>query len=185
MIVNIRGTSGSGKSTLAREVMKLYGGDRLNFKEEGRRRPLGYLLRAVGRRPLAVLGSYESTCGGCDTISCYARIFALIRESHSTGCNVLAEGLLLSEETARTIALHREGFPLVVVHMDVDVERCIEDVKARRAAAGNERPLNEDNTRRRVGVIQRAVAKLEAAGVTVFRGDRERSAGYLSEVLGL
>ena len=185
MIVNVRGTSGSGKSTLAREVMTMYGGTRLHFKEPGRRRPLGYVLRAEGHRPLAVIGSYESACGGCDTINCYDRCFALARESHGTGCDVLMEGLLLSEETQRTIKVHQDGIPIVVVHLTVDIEQCITDVKARREAQGNLRPLNEENTRRRVAVIERAVAKLEAAGLTVFKGSREYCAGVVQEVLKL
>ena len=185
MILNVRGTSGSGKSTLAREIMTLYGGTRLNFKEEGRKRPLGYLLRAANHRPLAVVGSYESSCGGCDTINCYDRCFALARESHGTGCDVLMEGLLLSEETQRTIKLHNEGIPLVVIHLQVDIEQCITDVKARREAAGNLRPLVENNTRRRVAVIERAVGRLREAGVTVFAGGREYCAGVAQEVLGL
>lgn len=185
MILNVRGTSGSGKTTLAREIMQVYGGTRLNFKEPGRRRPLGYLLRAEGHKPLAVIGSYESSCGGCDTINCYDRVFALARESHGQGCDVLMEGLLLSEETQRTIRLHQDGIPLVVVHMQVDIEQCIVDVKARRLAQGNERPLNEENTRRRVGVIERAVSKLAAAGVTVFAGDRDYCTSVALETLGL
>lgn len=185
MILNVRGTSGSGKSTLAREVMTLYGGTRLHFKEEGRKRPLGYVLRAPERRPLAVIGSYESSCGGCDTINCYDRCFALARQSHGTGCDVLMEGLLLSEETQRTIRVHQDGIPIVVLHLTVDIEECIASVKARRLADGNEKPLNEANTRRRVAVIERAVAKLEAAGLTVFRGNRDYCAGVAQEVLGL
>ena len=105
-IINIRGTSGSGKSTLARRIMEQYP-HRVVFRREGRKQPIGYLYQRDASpntkgRQLAVIGHYETPCGGCDTIQKMDDIFQLVRDSHEAGHDVLFEGLLISADMKRT-----------------------------------------------------------------------------------
>lgn len=148
MIINVRGTSGSGKSYLIRSIMDLYG-SRLRYRETGRKRPLGYLcLRPAGGRSLAVIGHYETACGGCDTIPTLETAFGLVRMAHTAGHDVLFEGLLINSDRKRTIEMHEDSLPLTVITLDTPLDLCLESVKLRRTAkAGdNAKELNPRNT---------------------------------------
>lgn len=147
MIINIRGTSGSGKSTLVRRVVELYGA-RTAYYEEGRKQPLGYTYnRKVAPRgfeqplgrPLAVVGHYETDCGGCDTIPKMERIFELVKTSHNQGCDVLFEGLLISADIKRTIELHEwckaNNVGMMVVALSTPIDECIASINQRREAS--------------------------------------------------
>lgn len=161
MIVQIRGTSGSGKSTAMREIMRGLG-EWEPVYSSGRKKPLYY------RRPEAVvLGHYESPCGGCDTIGSARQVYDLAATLQvvNSGRAILCEGLLLSED----VKWSKQMPGLRVVFITTPVEECIERIKARRADAGNDRPLNESNTRNRVAVIERARIKLMEAGVECRR----------------
>ena len=154
MIIQIRGTSGSGKSTVMRTVM---GNSRLwnAVIEPPRRKPLFYLNDS----DWAVLGHYETQCGGCDTIGSAKAVYDLIGTFRGT--NILCEGLLLSEDTKWTLQMS----DVRVLYLATDVEECIRRIQKRRREAGNDKPLNESNTRNRVAVIDRSRVKLETAGV--------------------
>lgn len=191
MIINIRGTSGAGKSTIVNNVT-----DAFPILEPvltpGRKRPLYYLCRlAPGEFPtLAIVGSYESPCGGCDTIKTKAEAFELIKALYGkVAQHVLFEGLLISEDTGYTLDL--DGvFPddLLVALINLPVEECVASVNARRAAKrGPDAPgVNPENTTRRHAVIARAVDKLHEAGVPTFTGSRaEVEALVLEKVLAL
>ena len=160
MIIQIRGTSGSGKSTVMRTVMNLLGGFPAVLRPvfvEGRKKPLYYSGAGV-----SVLGHYESPCGGCDTIHGYEALLSLTRERAAAG-HVLMEGLLLSEDSKNTLTLPADT--LRVIFLNTGLETCLERIRGRRAARGNDKPLNVDNTANRVRTIARARTKLEAAGV--------------------
>lgn len=144
-----------------RTVINLLGGHPKVLKPfyvEGRKKPLYYSDGKV-----SVIGHYESPCGGVDTISGYNTLMNLVRERADVG-HVLMEGLLLSEDSKQTI-LHLRNRPLRVLYLNTPLETCIERIKGRRAARGNEKPLNETNTRNRYGVILRTRARLEAAEI--------------------
>lgn len=160
LIIQIRGTSGSGKTTLLRTVVNKLGGFEIEFKSvrvEGRRNPLYY-----ANRSLSVLGSYESVCGGCDTIHGYDQLIPLAIERHKVG-NVLMEGLLLSEDVKQTLTLPNKA--LRILFLDTPLNTCIERIKIRRAARGNDKPLSITNTSRRVDVIRRAKERLQSEGI--------------------
>ena len=214
MIINIRGTSGSGKSTLVRRVMEQYS-FKTAFKIDGRKQPIGYLLSKKGSdQRLAIIGHYETACGGCDTISLRSESFRLIREANAAGYNVLFEGLLLSEEVNYTAALHQDGMELVVVGLDkVPTELCLSSINQRRRDAEDERiakvnhynqellvvgsnkkpkpiperkgPVNPHNTVRRVGTVNRSMERLKDAGVTVHSCDREEAFALIAQELNL
>ena len=68
IIVNPRGAGGSGKTTLVRRVMAAYR-DPAPILRPGRARPIGFRLAHPGYgHPLAIIGAYGATRGGCDTI---------------------------------------------------------------------------------------------------------------------
>lgn len=194
MIINIRGTSGSGKSTLVRDLMAMYG-RQTSFKEEGRKQPIGYVCDPVqdgsGRdiHSLAVVGHYETACGGCDTINKMERIFDLVRQSHRDGLNVIYEGLLISADVNRTQALHDEGMPLTVVGLDkVPIELCLSSVNGRRLArVGPEKftPVKEKNTRSKFRGVYLSMDRLRAAGVKVESCDRDEAMAVIRREFGL
>jgi hypothetical protein len=180
-IINIRGTSGAGKSHLARRILALYP-DRIPNYVHGRRQPITYLCSRPGHhRPLLVLGHYEVEGGGADNVAQRDQAFAIMTEAVTAGTGVFWEGVVYSDEVTRTVDLERtaqeNGQRLYVILLTTPVEQCLADIRARRERAGNVKPLNEANTRSRVGAIQRACSRLRDAGVPVERLDRE--AAYL------
>lgn len=166
MIIQLRGTSGSGKSTAMRRIMEQliapYQPGWSPIYQPGRKQPLYYSMGGV-----VVLGHYESPCGGCDTIGSARQVYELITTllEANPGLVVLAEGLLLSEDTKWSSQLP----DLRVLFLSTEVDECIRRIYQRRSEAGNDKPLSENNTRRRVGVIERARIKLLESGVTVRR----------------
>lgn len=143
VIANPRGIGGSGKTELVRRILVDYGwgeGGRVEpIHHRGRHRPIAYrLLHPQGGRPLAVLGHYEATCGGCDTIRLadggLDEAFRLADRYAAGGHDVLLEGLLLSAEHRQSAAL-AEVHELHVLRLDTPLDRCIQNVIARRRAS--------------------------------------------------
>lgn len=183
MIINLRGTSGSGKSTLVRKIMELYGAP-VRVKVEGRRQPLMYICPMDSHPSLAVIGHYETPCGGCDTIPSLDRVYELVEQAHQRGYDVLYEGLLVSAEVNRCIALAQRA-PLVVVALDVPLELCLESVNARRRARDPEKPdVNPKNTISKHRAVQTAARRLREAGVdTHVCTDRESALAVARGIL--
>lgn len=169
MIVNVRGNSGSGKSHLVRSLMDLTSFEQ--FFVDGRRRPMGYRLDFD--RPLTILGHYETPCGGCDTLGSFNEIFRWVRAEAERGRDVLFEGLLISEESRRTIELSR-NFEVVVALIDMLPEECLSWINLRRRERNPEAiDVDPKNTVARWRRIEGAFRKLDAAGVTCARGNRD------------
>lgn len=162
MIIQIRGTSGSGKTYVMRKVIEairsLDSWDKVYL--EGRKKPLNYSTTFRGKR-VAVLGHYESACGGCDNIGSAKAVFDLIGETEAD--SILCEGLLLSEDTKWSSQLS----DLKVVFLSTPLEDCLKQIAQRREAAGNDKELNPLNTSKRVAVIDRARVKLKETGAEV------------------
>lgn len=193
MIINIRGTSGSGKSTLVRKLMSCYD-QKVAYKEEGRRQPIGYVLSRPSGRSLAVIGHYETTCGGCDTISKMEHIFELVKKSASLGMDVVFEGLLISADVNRTVELWKwvedYGGPsdgsMLVVALDVPLQVCLDSVNARRHARNPDLPpVNPRNTESKHKGVQQSMRRLEAAGVPAVSLDRDAALARIKAELGL
>lgn len=148
IVINPRGAAGSGKTEFVRQLLAAYGwpfsGDVDPLYQDGRGRPIAYrLAHPAGGRPLAVLGEYAGTRGGCDTIDNRAGGLAgalrLAGDFSRDGYDVLLEGLVLSceyrlsEDFARCHALH-------VLHLDTPVDQSIRNLVARRRAGAGVRP---------------------------------------------
>lgn len=181
MIINIRGTSGSGKSHLIRAIMALYARPTKIFdrsipegKTKPRKQPIGYICGGDKGRMLAVVGHYETPCGGCDTIPNMERIFELVRLAHSEGSHVLFEGLLISADIKRTLALHDDGLPLKVIALETELEACLAGVNDRRMKRmGNKyTPVPSKNTESKFKGVKSSMRKLQANGVDARWCDR-------------
>lgn len=228
MIINIRGTSGTGKSTLARQLMALYQPNPLRYREEGRKQPLGYRYKRKGSgvcnnteaflsgenngcdgtgctlhgpagHDLAVVGHYETDCGGADTIPDYEKLMKLVVQGAAAGMDVLFEGLLFSGDVKHTIALHDKvialGDRLHVVAIQMPLDVCVASVNQRRrekverqAAARLEQPIykpdvNPKNTIAKHRGLTLACQRLEASGVTVHRPEGREAAFQLCKEL--
>lgn len=187
--INIRGTSGAGKTTLARQIMDCYENSKPLYVE-GRKRPIAYLLtrkrESFVTKPLVVLGSYESTCGGVDTIPKRADTFKLIRQSHKRGFDVLAEGVVLSDEVGHTVELVKDDVPVLVIGLMTPLERCLENINSRRRKKNpNAEPVNPDNTSRRIGAIERSMKRLDDGGVKTIWLSYEEAFEAIQNHLGL
>jgi len=176
MIIQIRGTSGSGKTTVVNRFRELSDDWEPVFQAK-RKRPLYYRRGST----LALLGHYESPCGGCDTIGSARQVFDLIKKMEGRFENILCEGLLLSEDTKWSSQLE----DLRVLFLTTDLETCLDRVRARRRAAGNDKPLSVDNTSKRVAVIERARIKLLNGGVECYRVSPEQATKRLCSWLGV
>ena len=185
MIINIRGTSGSGKSSLARRVMEMYGGARLRIRKEGRTRPYGYLLQRLnGGKWLYVPGHYECPCGGCDTIKGLDEVFDCVRKAHDAGHDVLFEGLIVCSDHNRTRALNDDGYPLLVVSLNLSVDECVESINIRRRAKkADALPVPRKNTESKWKTNNSIMAKFQAGGVRAEWHDRESGFARICEEL--
>lgn len=214
VIINVRGTSGSGKSTLVRKVTAEYAA-RTIFKEPDRERPIGYIYSRPEGRNLAVIGHYETDCGGCDTITNMDRIFELVRESAEANLDVLFEGLLISADANRCTALwqwaQERGIPMLVLALDTPLDLCLASVNGRREAAYQRRlerieaentvkaanghkllPLptpkgdvNPKNTESKFKGVLTTMKRLAAAGVPTATLSRDGALERISKELGL
>lgn len=173
-IINIRGTSGSGKSTLVRRVMELYETKAAVRLKEGRKQPIGYILSKSMHNALALVGHYETDCGGCDTIANMDEIYANVRQASFANMDVLFEGLLISADANRIIQLHKDLLAhttVRVIALDTPLELCIESVNNRRRGAAERKgrdykgDVNPKNTTSKFAGVKSSMKRIEAAGV--------------------
>ena len=192
MIVNPRGTSGSGKTELVRRVVADYGwgsdGRVEPVRREGRRHPIAYRLRhPSGGRPLALLGHYEATAGGCDTIRLtdggLDEAFRLAGAYAASGHDVLLEGLLLSGEHRRSAALAK-AHELHVLRLDTPLDRCVRNAIARQRAGRRGRASVARTATMRQADVEEACRRLRPhASVEVL--DFDGALRRARELLGL
>lgn len=174
-LIKLHGTSGAGKTTAVRELMALA----YDITPIGKpSRPEAYRLRFHDMpSPIFVLGSYEATCGGMDSITSVDEQIRLIHTYAEVG-HVVYEGLLMSTYYGRLgAAVERYGSDHIWAFMDTPIETCIERVKRRRLEAGNTKPLNEDNTRARTKSIASLRNKLRHKVATIVDIRHDQPAG--------
>lgn len=189
MIINISGTSGSGKSTIVREIMSLY--DRREaLMAPPRKRPVAYTcIRKEGKK-LFIPGHYEMNCGGCDTLanffpdSMYDGIIGWIRAAHSKNADVMYEGLIMEHEVRRGIQMHKDGLPMILISIDISLEKCLEAVQKRREAKGNFKVLNPKHTIISFKDSERKRKRWVEAGIQRELLTREKSVEFIANLLG-
>ncbi|MBB5696144.1 hypothetical protein [Muricoccus pecuniae] len=191
-IINPRGVGGSGKTELARRILAAYswteGGQAEPLRQKGREKPIGYRLRhPEGGRPLVVLGQYERTSGGCDTIPAahggLDEIFRLADHWAAAGHDVLLEGSAWSAEHRRS-ALLAKRHRLHVLHLSTPPEEAARNLAARRRARRSSWPLIMRTVEAQHDSIEAACNKLRGVAAVeqhAFGG----ALGRARELLGL
>jgi hypothetical protein len=177
--LNIRGTSGAGKSHLARRLLAHYPANVPSFAE-GRRTPISALYTGAKGPPLFALGHYTAEQGGgADTVDRVNGFTWLEKAAKTKSVNLLWEGVIFSDEVPHTVELSR----LIDVHvilLNTPLEQCLADIRARREARGNTKPLSESNTANRVKSLQNAFYRLRqsqtvAPGLKLYQLGREEA----------
>lgn len=174
-LIKIHGTSGAGKTTVVTNLMDM-ASEITHLNPVGSKKPEAYRLKVPGvADPVYVLGSYENTCGGMDTVSKVEDQIDLIHKYADLG-HVIYEGLLMSTYYGRLgTAVEQYRDRHIFAFLDTPIEVCIERVKQRRLAAGNTKPFNENNTRVRQKSIDsvRRVATIMDYPVVTIRHDAD------------
>jgi shikimate kinase len=188
-VVLLKGTSGSGKTYIAEQVLDRLGSSRETFPLGPKGKVGGYLWPSV---KVAVLGRYESACGGCDSMSWKGAaddIEAKIKELVEQEYDVFFEGLIVAtwgvDRMVRVGNLLNTQF--TVVHLTTPLEECISSVESRRAARaaaeGKElTPLDPSNTAAKHKSLQSTTKMQRERGVQVEELGRKEA---LNRVLGL
>ena len=166
MIINVRGTSGSGKTHTVRSFKDKYGPDLIVYDADGKVAAHVIMYKMV---PVFFIGKYTNVCGGCDTIKTQDMVCNLVRHFSLFG-HVIFEGLLISHSFQRYYDLYTEmtglGVPFVFAMMDTPLEVCLDRVRSRRLAKGNEKELNTKNTEGTYYSTLSTAEKFEEMGVT-------------------
>jgi hypothetical protein len=144
IILRIAGTFGSGKTTAMRGFFNYPHTVLMSGKKIA-----GYQVDASSAgisEPIFVVGKYDNTCGGTDAIKTQAEIAEKILKAHPLG-HVLYEGALVSASGLAgqvTQAIHPTGCD-VYAFLDTPQDLCVERVKGRRLAAGNDKEFDPKN----------------------------------------
>lgn len=193
VVVSIRGTHGSGKSTVVRKLMErseLVAIVGTPQSTTGKLKTRGYVLRVPGvLREVLVVGPYTTACGGCDAIVPYADIWPVINNHGlAMGRSVVFEGALVSSscgnigramiDAAKSSARVRAYFAF----MDTPLKTCIQQVNARRAAAGKPPLADNRNIVSKFNSIERSILQITALGGPVTKIRRKRA---VADVLAL
>lgn len=149
-IVNIRGTSGSGKSTLVKRYLdaRPHTPVMRKLSDWKKEKIVGYLVTSGSSGMNAktfVLGKYETSCGGCDSLSykgSHVDMEALIREYAAMGYNVLFEGLVVSSTITRWVRIAQDFPNFLFAFMMTPEEECHQRIVARSGREPKRNPKN-------------------------------------------
>lgn len=175
-ILDIRGTHGSGKSHVMHTLLE--GNTKRKKPITGfceykqKEMTLGYDLGKYKNRPsTAIIGRYETQCGGCDGVGSAdeicRRVRLFVRDLQYD--NVLLEGILVAHTFKRYSELAKEleaeGHEYHFCFLSTPLATCITRVKQRRLKQGNTKPFNPKNCIHDYNQIwRRTRAKMKEAG---------------------
>lgn len=154
MIISLRGTHGSGKSTVVKTLLNRYNATEI----PGEKKPDGYWFNIPWlTKPVHVVGSYRTACGGCDSIQPYSLIWPRV-EAYAEKGHVLFEGALVSSSYGNIgRSSEKFGDEIVFAFMDTPLETCLKRIEARRLTKGNQKPLNPKSTTEKMKNVQRSI----------------------------
>ena len=144
---NLRGTNGSGKTYVARKLIELSGAkpDK-EFCHPKMKKPFIY-QGVMFDKPFFILGSYETQCGGCDTIPSVAIVAELLGKLRDRRGIVFYEGLMISHMIGTVGNAVRDwGTDHIMGFLNTPLETCIARVRARRLEKGNDKPFDPTKT---------------------------------------
>ncbi len=145
MILDVRGTHGSGKSYVMHSILKRYKHNKIIGRCERKKKDnyhLGYHLPEIDA---AIIGRYESACGGCDGVGSPDEICRRLRMFNEQHGIVLLEGIMVAHTFKRYSSLAKELDDYRFLFLNTPLATCIRRVKSRRASAGNTTPFNPKN----------------------------------------
>ncbi|RKZ06169.1 hypothetical protein DRQ25_14520 [Candidatus Fermentibacteria bacterium] len=191
--LQICGTSGSGKTTIVRAVMEDCGAEPIEWityqkrdskvagwdaNKNGVGKPLIYAGDHPDGYRLYFLGSYETVCGGCDTINgvgIVADVLQYLHDEEASGICIF-EGLMHSHMVgtigAKQKELGSENHQRAFLDTPLDV--CLARVIQRRRDRGQSKPFNPANTQKDWPRVQQCQFNCDKQGMvthTIFYED--------------
>lgn len=158
-VFDIRGTNGSGKSSLVRNILKRHKNE-LKLDED-----IPYHF--IPELNLCVLGRYDKKGSGVDNVKGSDRLQAFMRDKLKHH-NVMLEGVIVSHVFERWNKMAESPeWGYTFFHLKVDIDECIDRVKARRKAIGKNPEYDPKNTVRFAEQTDRTIKKLISSGRTV------------------
>jgi len=171
VILDIRGTNGSGKSYPIHQMLKLYGNEQWTLQSTIEDVP----FTVVPDLQTAIIGHYDTQCGGADGITKQDAITEAIRALYPKYKTVIVEGSIVASVYARWEALARElDDDYWFWFLETPVADCIASVLERRKAKNNSKPFDPNQTLiPRHEAILRLKKRLIDAGRNVANFDRD------------
>ena len=142
-IIKILGPSGAGKTSAVRELF--VEADKWEKAGGSPKKPDAYALRfaAYPSKNVYVIGSYESNCGGVDTIDSSQKVMDLVDTYSALGDHVIFEGLLQSTYYGKMGEWSQKyGQNFIYAWLNTPLEVCMARLQKRREENGTKRPLN-------------------------------------------
>ena len=174
-IVKLHGCSGAGKTTVARALMAS-AVEITQVTKEGGKKPEAYVCTLPDcLDPVIVLGSYESNCGGMDTVSSAAEAMELVKYYHSSG-HILHEGLLQSTYYgAMGKDSEQYGEDYIYAFLDTPIITCLDRVTRRRDVMKSKNKFDPQLTIDKYNTIERLRLKCIDGGrrVVTFKYDAD------------
>lgn len=163
-IVKIHGCSGAGKTTAARALLEHASEVEKITEVNNKGKVIGYRLTLPElNHKVTLLGSYENTCGGVDTIGTAQEVMDMIDKWAPLG-HVVHEGLLQSTYYG-AMGTHSEKYDdYIYAFLDTPVGVCLNRIVERRAESGRNNKFNPKLTEDKHATIRRLEQRLLREG---------------------
>lgn len=175
-LIYVHGTNGSGKSTLARYLIMCAGG----IKRIAPHPVTGAKCTYTHGR-LALVGKYSTATGGADGVQPYALVPRTAVALLADGYDVLVEGLMtpgVDTCAELTRKARKLGATTRFIRLDVGFYLSCENVKRRRYLAGNDKPFDPINLRKKQQTCHSWFERLAAAHLPIYGFNWENARDY-------